>query len=83
VTTTIAYDIQRQADGSADIACDRDNAAALRRQAAKDGRALRNLCTGLFAIIGAVAIVMVIADAPTPAARGLSSMAQTEAPQVW
>jgi hypothetical protein len=54
MTTLISYDTRR-AVGSADLDVYRATAIALRRQAARDGKTLQNLCGGLLALAGAAA----------------------------
>jgi hypothetical protein len=82
MTTLISYDTRRAA-GSADLDVYRATAVALRRQAARDGKTLRNLCGGLLALAGAAVIALVLAAGSTPAARGLPAMAQAETPHIW
>jgi hypothetical protein len=83
MTNVISHDSQLPAGGSIEFDRHRAGATALRRRAMRDGKTLRTACAGLLTAIGAFAIVVVIAAAPTPASRGVASMAQTEAPQVW
>jgi hypothetical protein len=70
-------------DSAVDFGRYRMGATALRRQAMQDGKRLRTACAGLLTIACAFALVLVVMAAPSPASRGLASMAQTEAPQIW
>ena len=82
MSNTISHDTRRGADLS-DFDFYRTSATALRRQAIRDGKTLRTIRAGLLTAAGVLGLVFLLATAPAPASRGLSSMAQTEAPQVW
>jgi hypothetical protein len=55
----------------------------LRRLAMRDSRTLRAVRAGVLTLAGVLGLVFLAATAPTPASRGVASMAQTEAPQTW
>jgi hypothetical protein len=81
--TTIPHDTHGRIDGLIDIDRYRANATAMRRQALRDGKVLRTACAGVLAMTAAMAVALLIAAAPTPAARGLPSIAQIDTPHIW
>lgn len=83
MTTKITTNIGRDADGSIHLDDYCAGATALRRQAIRDGKTLRTACAGLLTLVGALAVVVLIAAAPTPASRGFASVTQTQTPQTW
>ena len=78
-TQVISQDIRRHPDSSIDFDFYRTRAIALRRQALRDASTLRSACAGVLTIVGALAVVFLVAAAPARAPNGSAAVAQTNA----
>jgi hypothetical protein len=76
-TQTSSQDVRRRADGSIDFDFYRVRATALRRQAMRDGFTLRSACAGVLTMLGALAVFLHVAAAPTGAPNGHAAVMQS------
>jgi hypothetical protein len=82
-TQVISQDIRRHPDSSIDFDFYRTRATALRRQALRDATTLRSACAGVLTIVGALAVVFLVAAAPMRAPNGHVAVVQTNAAPIW
>jgi hypothetical protein len=82
-TQAISQDIRRHPGSFIDFDFYRTRATALRRQALRDATTLRSACAGVLTIVGALAVVFLVAAAPMRAPNGHVAVVQTNAAPIW
>ncbi len=82
-TEVTSQDIRRHHDRSIDFDSYRTRATALRGQAMRDAATLRSACAGVLTMVGALAVVFLVAAAPMRAPNGHAAVAQTGAASIW
>jgi hypothetical protein len=81
-TQAISRDIRRHHDGSIDFDFYRIRATALRGQAMRDAFTLRPARAAALTVVGALAIVFLVASAPRRAPNGHAAVAQNTAASI-
>ena len=82
-TQAISQDIRRHPGSFIDFDFYRARATMLRGQAMRDAFTLRSACAGFLTMVGALAVVFLVAAAPMRAPNGHAAVAQTNAAPIW
>ena len=82
-TQAISQNIRRRPESSIDFDFYRTRATTLRGQAMRDAFTLRSACAGFLTMVGALAVVFLVAAAPMRTPNGHVAVVQTNAAPIW